>query len=152
MGGPAPNAWVALLPTLVFPCATACRRLLGKLRVYDGAAQPLRFLAAIWPLLGAVWIGLSRWVRVGQPSGRTTQQWVCADGYQGQVERGHAAAPNADSGAAPQEHMLPIRCDAHCRIQDNWHHETDVMAGFALGLLMGAVNWAQAVQKSRKAA
>lgn len=34
--------------------------LLGKLRCFDGQAQPLRFVAALLPLLGAVWIGLSR--------------------------------------------------------------------------------------------
>lgn len=31
--------------------------LLGKLRCFDGTPHPLRFVAAILPLLGAVWIG-----------------------------------------------------------------------------------------------
>lgn len=31
--------------------------LLGKMRCFDGAARPLRFLGCLCPLLGAVWIG-----------------------------------------------------------------------------------------------
>lgn len=34
--------------------------LLGKLRCFDGSAQPARFALSLLPLLGAVWIGLSR--------------------------------------------------------------------------------------------
>lgn len=34
--------------------------LLGFLRVFDGSVQPLRFVGALSPLLGAVWIGMSR--------------------------------------------------------------------------------------------
>ena len=34
--------------------------LLGKLRCFDGSAQPLRFLASLLPLLGAVFIGITR--------------------------------------------------------------------------------------------
>ncbi|KAL4859794.1 Lipid phosphate phosphatase 1 [Chlorella vulgaris] len=34
--------------------------LLGKLRCFDGQAQPTRFIVAVIPLLGALWIGMSR--------------------------------------------------------------------------------------------
>ena len=34
--------------------------LMGHLRAFDGSAQPQRFIASLVPLLGAVWIGLSR--------------------------------------------------------------------------------------------
>lgn len=34
--------------------------LLGFLRVFDGSVQPLRFVGALSPLLGALWIGMSR--------------------------------------------------------------------------------------------
>jgi len=34
--------------------------LLGKLRCFDGGAHPSRFVLSIAPLLGAVWIGMSR--------------------------------------------------------------------------------------------
>lgn len=63
--------------------------LLGFLRVFDGSVQPLRFVGALSPLLGALWIGMSR-------------------------------------------------------IQDKWHHEEDVIAGFSLGLLMAWLFYRQA--------
>lgn len=34
--------------------------LLGFLRVFDGSVQPLWFVGALSPLLGALWIGMSR--------------------------------------------------------------------------------------------
>lgn len=34
--------------------------LLGQLRCFDGQAQPVRFIAAMAPLLCAAWIGMSR--------------------------------------------------------------------------------------------
>lgn len=34
--------------------------LMGKLRCFDGSAQPMRFVGSLLPLLGAVWIGLTR--------------------------------------------------------------------------------------------
>ena len=34
--------------------------LLGKLRCFDGAAQPGRFIAAMLPVCGALYIGLTR--------------------------------------------------------------------------------------------
>ncbi len=43
--------------------------LLGFLRVFDGSVQPLRFVGALSPLLGALWIGMSR-IQVRRAAGQ----------------------------------------------------------------------------------
>lgn len=105
--------------------------LLGKLRCFDGQAQPLRFLAALAPLLGAVWIGLSRCARCCSRR--------CAEGDEWPGCRNKASPADPPPAATAALHpcsprLPPTPSIPGCRIQDNWHHETDVMAGFGLGL------------------
>lgn len=97
--------------------------LLGKLRCFDGQAQPLRFLAALAPLLGAVWIGLSRCAC------RRRRRSCCCGG-------GRVVCGGLEKFAPAHLVLHPPLSKPGRRIQDNWHHETDVMAGFGLGLTM----------------
>ena len=123
--------------------------LLGHLHVFShGAAMPSRFVVALCPLLGAVWIGMSRiqdyWCGVG--GGARTR------GVRG---RPALAVPTPAAAAVLRCCRHRVSAWRHARADTppslspcshHRHHVEDVCAGFSLGLLMAFCYYRQAYE------